>query len=366
MQHSTQTPVWTWLLPLAGIALFAAAVFVGFGDGFAASPFGLTIAVALVPFLLGAVFAAVYHAEEAAHQTGEPIGTLILTVAVTVIELALIVSLMLTGKAGPTLVRDTVFAVIMIICTGLVGACITVGGVRYREQSFDVTSAKIYLAVLLVLASLTLLLPNYPSSVPGPIYSSSQLAFISAVTIALYLVFLYTQTTLHKNYFTGDHPDLFEPVADGRRRLVKAIAFLALALIAVILLAKQFAVVITYGVEGIGAPLGVTGIIIAFIVLLPESISAVNAAKRDDLQKSINLALGSSLATIGLTIPAVAVANLVMQQPLHLGLEARDAALLITTLGASILTFGTGKTNVLFGFLHLVLFGTFMFLAFVP
>lgn len=327
---------------------------------------GIVIAIALVPFLLGAVFAAVYHAEEAAHQTGEPFGTLILTVAVTVIELALIVSLMLTGKASPTLVRDTVYAVIMIICTGLVGACIVFGGLRYREQSFDVTSAKIYLAVLLVLASLTLLLPNYTSSVQGPIYSISQLAFVSAVTIALYLVFLYTQTTLHRDYFTGEHPDIFERPADARKRLIKAIGLLIIALSAVVLLAKQFAIVITFGIAGVGAPLAVTGIVIAFIVLLPESIAAVKSARRDDLQKSLNLALGSSLATIGLTIPAVGVANTIMQQEMVLGLDPRDAALLITTLGASILTFSTGKTNVLFGFLHLVLFGTFLFLAFVP
>ncbi len=366
MLHRAKTPVWTWAIPIVGIGLFAAATAVNFGNDFASSPVGIAIAVAIAPLLLGAVFAAVYHAEEAAHQTGEPIGTLILTIAVTIIELALIVSLMLTGKASASLARDTVYAVIMIICTGLVGACIVVGGLRFREQTFDVTSAKIYLAVLLVLASLTLMLPNYTSSVPGPVYSSSQLAFVSAVTIALYLVFLYTQTTLHKNYFTGEHADLFERQADSRSRLLRAIAFLIIALIAVVVLAKLFATVITYAIAGLGAPLGITGIIIAFIVLLPESIAAINAAKRDDLQKSINLALGSSLATIGLTIPAVGVANIVMQQPLILGLDPRDTALLVTTLGASILTFATGKTNVLFGFVHLVLFGTFLFLAFVP
>ncbi|MGQ0455573.1 MAG: calcium:proton antiporter [Hyphomicrobium sp.] len=366
MQHSAKTPVWTWLTPLAGIAFFAAGAALGFGPDFASNPIGLAVAALLAPFLLGAVFAAVYHAEDAAHQTGEPFGTLILTISVTIIEVALILSVILTSDSNPTLVRDTVYAVIMIICTGLVGACLLLGGLRYREQSFDVTSAKIYLAVLLVLASLTLILPNYTQSAPGPEFSNSQLAFVSVVTIALYLVFLYTQTILHRDYFTGERTEAGAMLKGGGGKLALSIALLAVALAAVILLAKKFAVVIDYGVDALGAPVGVTGVIIALIVLTPEGLSAIKSARSDDLQKSLNLALGSSLATIGLTIPAVAVANVVLQKPLILGLETRDTALLITTLGASILTFGTGRTNVLFGFLHLVLFGTFLFLTFVP
>ena len=170
MVHSTRTPVWSWLLPLAGLLLFGVATASGFGDAFASDPVGIATAVLLVPALIGAVFAAVYHAEDVAHITGEPIGTLVLTIAVTVIELALIVSLMLTGKATPTLVRDTVFAVILIVTTGLVGLCILVGGLRYREQTFDVTSAKIYLAMLIVLTTLTIILPNYTSSAPEHFY----------------------------------------------------------------------------------------------------------------------------------------------------------------------------------------------------
>lgn len=363
MQHSAKTPAWTWILPLIGIAFFAVGTSLGFGPDFASNAPGIAIALLLAPLLLGAVFAAVYHAEDVAHQTGEPFGTLVLTISVTVIEVSLILSVLLSGDAAPTIVRDTVYAVIMIICTGLVGACLLLGGLRYREQSFDVTSVKIYLAVLLVLASLTLLLPNYTQSVPGPSFSRSQLAFISVVTIALYLVFLYTQTVLHRDYFTGERTETAK--GDGAK-LALSIALLVFALLAVILLAKKFAVVIGYGVSTLGAPFGVTGVVIALIVLLPESLSAIKSARQDDLQKSLNLALGSSLATIGLTIPAVAVVNVFLQQRLTLGLEPRDAALLITTLGASILTFGTGRTNVLFGFIHLVLFGTFLFLVFVP
>lgn len=366
MIHTSKTPAWTWLAPLAGIILFVAATVLGFGETFASSTSGIAIAVLLLPALIGAVFAAVYHAEDAAHQTGEPIGTLILTIAVTVIELALIVSLIISGKASPTLVRDTVYAVIMLIMTGVVGLCISVGGLRYREQSFDITSTKIYLAVLIVLASLTLLLPNYTMSGPTAQFTEGQLAFVSVVTLALYGVFLYTQTVLHKNYFAGER-DASAPAPAGKtKQLGIAIALLSLALAAVVVLAKLFSAVLSVAVAAVGAPLAVIGVVVALIVLTPESIAAVGAARRDDLQKSLNLALGSSLATIGLTIPAVAIANIFMHQPMTLGLEQRDTALLITTLAASMLTFGTGRTNVLFGFLHLVLFGTFIFLVFVP
>lgn len=365
MVHSKTAPLWTWLLPLAGIAFFASTAAVGFGDDFASSTSGIAMALMLVPFIVASVFAAVYHAEDVAHMTGEPLGTLVLTISVTIIELALIISLMMTGKASTTIVRDTVFAVIMIITSGLVGMCIVVGGIRYREQIFDVTSAKIYLAVLIVLATLTLILPNYTQSAPGRLFSGSQLAFISVATIALYGVFLYTQTTLHRDYFVGERPP-GEFVAPSRTRLLTAVGLLVIALAAVVLLAKQFAFVINAGVSAMGAPVGVTGVIIALIVLTPEGISAVNAARSDALQKSLNLALGSSLATIGLTIPAMAAASALMDAQLVLGLEARDVTLLVMTFGASILTFGTGRTNVLFGFLHMVIFGTFLFLAFVP
>jgi Ca2+:H+ antiporter len=365
MVHSARTPVWSWALPIAGLLLFAGATIAEFGENFASDPLGLAIAIALVPMLIGAVFAAVYHAEEVAHVTGEPVGTLVLTIAVTVIELALIVSLMLTGKAAPTLVRDTVFSVVMIITTGLVGLCIVVGGLRYREQKFDVTSAKIYLAMLIVLTTLSIILPNYTSSAPGRFYSTSQLAFISVAIIALYGVFLFTQTVRHRDYFTGDREEPDEP-ATNHGRVVVSIAYLCIALTAVVLLAKLFAIEINAGVAAVGAPPGVSGVIIALIVLMPEAIAAVRAAMRDDLQKSINLVLGSSLATIGLTIPAIAGANIFLQKPLILGLDQRDLTLVVMTLAASMLTFGTGRTNVLFGFLHLVIFGTFLFLAFVP
>jgi len=364
MTHSANTPAWTWVVPVIGLLLFCVATAVGYGEDFASSATGIAITLVLVPLLIGTVFAAVYHAEEVAHIMGEPVGTLVLTIAVTIIELALIISLMLTGKATPTLVRETVFAVIMIVTTGLVGLCILVGGLRYREQSFDVTSAKIYLAMLIVLTTLTLILPNYTTTAPGRLYSESQLAFISVATIALYLVFLYTQTVLHRGYFVGEHTHPEAGATEGR--LALSAFFLCIALAAVVLLAKLAAVVINVGVSKLEAPSSISGVIIALIVLMPESIAAVKSAKKNELQKSLNLALGSSLATIGLTIPAIAAANLFLHTPLILGIEPGDLALVVMTLAASILTFGTGRTNVLFGFLHLVIFGTFLFLAFVP
>lgn len=365
MVHHKKTPAWTWVLPLVGLVFFAGATYAGFDESFASTTVGLVLAALLIPLLVAAVFAAVYHAEEAAHQTGEPFGTLILTIAVTIIELALIISLLLTGKASPTLVRDTVYAVIMIITTGLVGLCIVTGGLKFREQVFDVTAAKIYLVVLIVLASLTLILPNYTSTIPGPEYSNGQIAFVSFVTLLLYGVYLYSQTVLYRGYFMGSGDESASAEASSAK-LLKAILLLVLALAAVILLAKLFSAVVTFAVAAAGAPITAVGVIIAAIVLTPESIAAVKAARGDNLQKSLNLALGSSIATIGLTVPAMAVANAILDKHMVLGLEARDVTLVVTTLAASMLTFGTGRTNVLFGFVHLVLFAVFMFLVFVP
>ncbi|MBY0559581.1 ionic transporter y4hA [Hyphomicrobium sp.] len=370
MTHSVRFPVWTWAMPVLGLLFFIVATATGYDENFANHTLGIVETIILVPLLIGAVFAAVYHAEEVAHIMGEPLGTLVLTVAVTVIELALIVALMLSGKATPTLVRETVFAVVMIVTTGLVGLCIVVGGIRYRQQRFDVTSAKIYLAMLIVLTTLTLILPNYTTTAPGNLYSESQLIFVSVATIALYMVFLYTQTVLHRGYFVGEHIEEKEGAASSPKsqqgKLALAALLLCVALTAVVLLAKLIAVVIDFGVSKSDAPASISGVIIALIVLTPESISAVKAARRDELQKSINLALGSSLATIGLTIPAIAAANIFIHKPLVLGLDTNDVVLLVMTLATSMLTFGTGRTNVLFGFLHLVIFGTFLFVSFVP
>lgn len=361
-------PAWSWIVPLAGLALYGAASVLGLTVELGWSAFNLAFPMLVALALIGAVFASVHHSEAIAHVTGEPYGTLVLTAAVTIIELALIVSVMLTGASTPTLARDTVYSVVMIVCNGLVGVCILLGGLRFREQNFEVTSVNIYLAVLVVIATLTLVLPNYAVSLPGPVYSSSQLTFICLAIVALYGVFLYIQTVRHTDYFVpgeGHAHNATEQPGLGRIFLVNGM-LLVLSLTVVVLLAKKSAAVIDQGLGAAGAPLAVAGVLIAFLILLPESMSALQAARRDELQKSLNLALGSSLATIGLTVPAVAAVNIFLQEKLVLGLEAKETVLLLMTFAASMLTLGTGRTNILFGFVHLVIFATFLFLTFVP
>ena len=370
MSHPADVlPKSSWLFPLCGAAVYALAYGLGSGGAFSPTPLGIALAIVLIPVLFGTIHAAVHHAEVIALRTGEPYGTLVLTLAVTAIEVALIVSLMITGKSSPTVVRDTVFAVIMIVCNGLVGICILIGGLRYREQGFQVAGASAYLTVLISLVMLTLVLPVYTSTIEGPVYASSQLAFVSLVTIALYLVFLYIQTVRHQDYFltVPRRPHAGEaPSAPTTRAVAISSILLLVSLGIVILLAKKFASVVNVGLAEVGAPVTIAGVVVAVLILLPESVAAVRAAHRNELQKSLNLALGSSLATIGLTVPAVAVVNIALKQNLVLGLDGKDIVLLGLTILTSLLTFGTGRTNVLSGFVHLVIFATFVFLLFVP
>jgi Ca2+:H+ antiporter len=364
---STHRPIprSAWIFPALAVGLFAAAA--GFGVSFTPSPAGLAFASVLLVILFGTVFAAVHHAEMIAHEIGEPYGTLLLTMAVTIIEVALIATIMLGDKAVPTLARDTVFAVVMIVCNGLVGICILVGGIRFREQEFQISGANLYLSVLVVLATITLILPNYTLTTPGPVYSTAQLGFVSAVTMVLYGVFLYTQTVRHQDYFVADRgePGEVEAPISGKM-LASSVALLLLSLLAVVLLAKKFSLVVDAGTELIGAPPAFAGILVALLILLPESVAAIAAARHNDLQKSINLALGSSLATIGLTIPAVAVAAYALDKQLVLGLSLQKMVLLVMTFVLSMLTFGTGRTNIMFGLVHLVVFAIYMFMVFVP
>jgi Ca2+:H+ antiporter len=317
--------------------------------------------------LMGVVFACVWHADVIAHRTGEPYGTLVLTVAVTVIEVALILSIMLAGEGKPTLARETVFSVIMIVCNGVVGLCLILGGLRYGEQGFRVPGASAYLVVLIPLATLTLILPTWTTSVPGPYYTTSQLAFVSFVTIILYSVFLYVQAVRHRDYFLSDlggAADHHE--SPGSRQLWESVALLLVGLVAVVLLAKGVAGSIETAVAAVGAPTEAVGLLVALLVLLPETVAALRAARRNELQKSLNLALGSSLATIGLTIPAVSLLAIALNQRLELGVDMHDTVLLVLTFAVSLVTFGGGRTNILPGFVHLVVFAVFVFMIFVP
>jgi len=354
-----------WIFPALAIILFVAATASGYQ--FAPSAGGWLFAAVLLVILFGTVFAAVHHAEMIAERIGEPFGTLLLTLAVTIIEVALIATIMLGEKEQPALARDTVFAVVMIVCNGLVGICIFIGGLRYREQDFQVAGANLYLSVLFVMATITLIMPNYTLTAPGPVYSTVQLGFVSVATILLYGVFLYTQTIRHRDYFVGGGSETShgaEPMSD--KMLALSVGLLLLSLLAVVLLAKKFSLVVDVVIAKIGAPPAFAGVLVAVLILLPEGVAAISAARKNDLQKSINLALGSSLATIGLTIPAVATAAYMLDKQLVLGLNPQEMVLLLLTFMVSMLTFGTGRTNILFGLVHVVVFAVFVFMVFVP
>jgi Ca2+:H+ antiporter len=364
MNTQESMPRSSWIFPSLSVLLFAGVTALHYA--FAPSAAGLLFAAVLLVMLFGTVFAAVHHAEVIAIRVGEPFGTLVLTLAVTIIEVALIESLMLSEGSVTALARDTIFAVVMIVCNALVGICILAGGLRYREQDISVSGSSLYLSVLAVLATITLILPNYTLTTLGPVYSTSQLGFVSAATILLYGVFLYTQTVRHRDYFIGDSTDDSDHGPVSNRMLSISIGLLLISLLAVVLLSKKFSQVVDAGAAVIGAPPAFAGVLVAILILLPESVAAVGAARKDNLQKSINLALGSSLATIGLTVPAVAVTAYALDKQLVLGLSAQNMVLLLLTLILCMLTLGGGRTNILFGLVHLVVFAVFMFLVFVP
>lgn len=332
---------------------------------------GFILPLLLVAALIGTVLAAVHHAEIVAHKVGEPFGTLLLALAVTVIELGLIITLMAAAdETAATLARDTVFAAVMIILNGLVGICILVGALKHREQKFQQTGVSASLATLCALTVLTLVLPNYTTSEPGPVYSASQLAFVAVVALLLYATFVSVQTVRHRDYFlpTGkavlDEDDHADPPPTNRA-LASALLLLA-CLGAVVLLAKGLGPTIESWVANAGAPRALVGVIIAALVLLPEGLAATRAAARNRLQTSLNLCLGSALATIGLTIPGVAALSLIVDLPIALGLDAKGTVLLFLTLLVSTLSLATGRTTILQGVVHLVILGVYLFTTVVP
>jgi Ca2+:H+ antiporter len=358
-------PKWTLLAPLFGCTLILVSA-VGASQFLGPAAANLLSAAALI----ASVLAAVHHAEVIAHRLGEPFGTLVLALAVTIIEVALIVSLMLAaGPAGTELARDTVFAAVMLILNGVVGLCLLVGGARHHEQSYVQYGVSASLTVLAALSTLTLVLPNYTTSIPGPQYTSSQLAFVAAISLFLYGTFLLVQTVRHRDYFLppdciGDETAHAEP--PSLRTAWISGAFLIVALAAVVLLAKSLAPSIEAGVVASGAPKALVGILISGLVLLPESIAAISAARANRLQTSLNLALGSALATIGLTIPAVAILSLLTGLTLSLGLDAKSITLLALTLLVSVISLGTGRTTVLQGAVHLAILAAYIFTTVIP
>jgi Ca2+:H+ antiporter len=319
--------------------------------------------------LIATVFAAVYHAEVVACRVGEPFGTLVLALAVTIIEVALIVSMMITGDADKAeLARDTVFAAVMIVCNGIVGLCLLAGGMRHREQAFQLQGANAALVVLIALTTLTLVFPNLTTTTEGPTFSPSQLIFAAIVSLILYGSFLFVQTIRHRDYFLpadGGAEGTHAPPPPNQVALLSA-GLLFVSLVAVVALAKALTPIMEFGIEKAGAPKAVVGIIIAGLVLLPEGLAAFRAASANRLQTSMNLALGSVLASIGLTIPAVAAVSILLNKPLTLGISPKEGVLLALTLLISVITLGTGRTTVLQGIVHLVIFAVFIFLSIVP
>jgi Ca2+:H+ antiporter len=362
IQHAL--PAWSIAAPVIAWLLIIADMFLAPGN------FGAVYTIVQVAVLFASVLAAVFHAEVIAHKVGEPYGTLVLAVAVTAIEVALIVSLMIAGgPATSGLARDTVFAAVMIILNGMLGICLLAGAGRHGEQTFQLSGVSTALATLAAISVLTMVLPNYTTTTPGPIYSASQLGFIALVSIVLYGTFVLVQTVRHRDYFLPDAAtgtdDEHAPPPSNKMTISSTVLLLA-CLSSVVLLAKLLAPTLEAAVLAIGAPKTLVGIIIAAVVLLPEGIAAFHAARANRLQTSLNLALGSALASIGLTIPAVAIVSLMTGWTLSLGIDVKSTVLLLLSLIVATLSLGTGRTTVMQGTVHLVIFAVYLFTAIVP
>ena len=353
-------PRWTIIAPALGWAALG-------GSSFAT---GGVMPYLLAAALIGCVLASVHHAEVIADRVGEPFGTLILTLAVTLIEVSLIVSLMNAGGHETTaLARDTVFATVMLILNGVIGLCLVFGSAKYGEQPFQVDAATAALVTLSAITVLTLIFPNYTVTTSGPFYSASQLALISVVSIVVYGTFIFTQTVRHRDFFLyGAHAAVD---GDEHKSVNNALAvtcgiLLPLSLAAVVVMAEVLAPSLEAAVGRTGAPNAVVGIIVAAMVLMPEALAAVRAARRNRLQTSLNLALGSALASIGLTIPVVSLLSLYSHSRLELGIDTKSSVLLILSLFLTALVLRTGRTILLHGVVLLVIFVVYLFTTIVP
>ncbi len=374
MAATTRSPFLSWTVVVPVLAIVALALTLGRDLG--------AVLVAVVAVLLGAaVVAAVHHAEVVAHRVGEPFGSLVLAVAVTVIEVALIVTLTVSG--GPetaSLARDTAFAAVMITTNGIVGAALLVGAVRYGVTLFNAEGSGAALATVATLATLSLVLPTFTMSEPGPYFSPGQLTFAAIASLALYVMFVLTQTVRHRDFFlpvpvpvpadgvdarAGSDAEEHAPPPTTRTATV-SLGLLVVALVAVVGLAKVESPAIEAGVAAVGYPQSFVGVVIALLVLAPETMAAVRAARRNRIQTSLNLAYGSAIASIGLTIPAIAVASIWIDGPLLLGLEPTQMILLALTVVVSVLTVVPGRATRLQGGVHLVLLASFLFLAVNP
>lgn len=318
-------------------------------------------------------FAAVRHADCLAELLGEPYGTLILTISVISIEVSVISAVMLGGSADASLARDTMMAVMMIVLNGMVGVSLLIGGLRYREQDYNLPGARAFLAVLITLATVALILPRFTISTPDASLTSRQAVLLSAVTVVLYVAFLVIQTVRHTGFFMEPKVGGAEPSELGKhhedlevRSVPYHAVFLVLTLIPIVLLSKKLAVLVDEGIVALSAPMALGGILIALLVLAPEGLAAFRAAAMNHLQRAVNICLGSALATISLTVPAIVTIGLITDTHVVLGLDPAETVILLLTLALSVMTFSGTRTNVLQGMVHLVVFCVYLILIFDP
>lgn len=327
--------------------------------------------IVMMLWLVGAIacsaFAIVRHAEDLAVLLGEPLGTLVLTLAVTGIEVMMISAVMYSGHGHATLARDAMFAVVMVVINGMIGISLLLGGLRHHEQTYNLQGANAFLAVIIPLSGLALVLPDFTQSAPGPVFSPLQAIFLTIMSLGLYAVFLMIQNVRHRSYFIGP-----EATAGGEAHghppsggSVKGhVTFLFAYLLPMVVLSKKLAVPLNHGMEAINAPPALSGLLVAVLILSPESLAAVRAAQQNQLQRSVNILLGSALATISLTVPSVLTIGFLTHQTIVLGLEPVNITLLVLTFAVSILTFASARTNILQGAIHLLLFCAYLMLIF--
>ncbi len=363
-----------WLL---GAAFATTALFLLFGKGWLAdlsNPLWFALMLVwLFSVIMGSAFAVVHHAESLAVRLGEPLGTLLLTLSVIGIEVMMISAVMLTGEGKPALARDTMFGIVMIVLNGMVGLALLLGGLRYHEQEYNLQGANSFLSLIVPLTVLGLVLPNFTSASSGPTLSVFQSVFLAIMSIGIYSLFLIIQNWRHREYFVkpakaierqGEGSAAGHAADIATNSITYHALFLVMYLLPVVVLAEEIALPIDHGIEVLHAPLALGGFLVAALILSPESLSATRAALANDLQRSINILLGSVLASIGLTIPAVLTIGLVTGKTIVLGLEPADSLLLVLTLAVCALTFISNRTNVLSGAVHLLLFLAYVMLIF--
>lgn len=355
------------------IVLATTAIFFLFGNGLMGDLSGLAGATMLLVWLfvviLLAAFAIVHHAESLAVILGEPIGTLVLTLAVIGIEVMMISAVMLTGKDNPTVARDTMFAVVMIVMNGMIGLSLLVGGLKHHEQKYNLQGATAYLALILPFTVLSLILPNFTQSSAGATFSALQAIFLSVVSLGIYGLFLVVQNRRHREHFLApdkdkdEHDPIHHHDLKVRSKTYHGI-FLIVYLLPLVVLAKQMAIPLNHTIGVLQAPAALAGFLVAVLILSPESMSSIRAAQDNKLQRAINLLLGSVLATIGLTVPAVLTIGLITGKTVVLGLDTVDMIILALTLAVSMITFSARRTNILLGAVHLLLFLSYLILIF--